>query len=727
MQTVAVAFIVIAVLLCAYAFVYRRAQASLSRNAVNQVEAHVSKGRAEIEAAMQSEIPKITRLLRRDPSVISLRSASSLSSVNYAQLITLRTSLQTILPSTALSDSCLTRLFLLFDAETPFICSTDGIYHDVGLAVRAGSIGVSGQTDETFLDFIRSHTSTIFHRHLTPVQPVRTLGATQQACFYIVKLSGAGKSDVYAVLQISVQSLFDTLLSGSGLGEPAALYNSNGDLLYEACPVPRDAKNGYYDRSQHTTFLRVSLDNLGAEAVVHVRDESVFRQIREFTYLLYLLLFLFIALLIMLFGLAIVSLIYPMQRINSRLEGHGHSSFDEFESEFQRISENLSQLKPALRTSLLDKLLHRDSLTPAERAALQTLPDLPVEAPCRMIVVGADAPAQDDSAASAGIEPILGEFFNASVMYPLSEYVFAILQAVPTQANEQALRETLDQILLTLQERMPSQVFAIGVSRVVTGANYIHSAFEESQAAFNEQLSLNQGGIRFYQEKTELDTYSVSLEELDHLFRLLNSGADESACGLFDEIVRREFGEDLQRFRDASICRQFFSDIRGILLRLSGQHDLSAIRFSLSDFPESKQFSHVLSLLRSSLYYAASMISGKQEASENDLARSIQLYLQEGYADPSLSLTFLADLFDMSESSMSRFFKAHMGTTFSAYLENIRLSEAEILLSSSMLPVKDISSMVGYTTTTTFYKAFRRKWGVSPTTYRENAQARAQG
>lgn len=63
----------------------------------------------------------------------------------------------------------------------------------------------------------------------------------------------------------------------------------------------------------------------------------------------------------------------------------------------------------------------------------------------------------------------------------------------------------------------------------------------------------------------------------------------------------------------------------------------------------------------------------------------------------------------MSESTMSCFFKAHMGITFSTHLGNMHLNEAETLLTSSVLSLKDISAIIGYTTSTTFYKAFRRK------------------
>ena len=87
-----------------------------------------------------------------------------------------------------------------------------------------------------------------------------------------------------------------------------------------------------------------------------------------------------------------------------------------------------------------------------------------------------------------------------------------------------------------------------------------------------------------------------------------------------------------------------------------------------------------------------------------------------------MPIASLAALFDMSESTLSRFFKARMGVTFSTYLESLRLTEAETLLASTELPVKDIVAMIGYTSTTTFHQAFRRKWGVSPSTHRDVTQ-----
>lgn len=234
-----------------------------------------------------------------------------------------------------------------------------------------------------------------------------------------------------------------------------------------------------------------------------------------------------------------------------------------------------------------------------------------------------------------------------------------------------------------------------------------------------EQRSWNQSGIRFHKKSTTQEAYHISLKELDQLYHLLCTGASEEAIRCFESIVDREFGNDFQYCRDQSVCLQFFSDIHGILLRLSSKFDLSAIRLSFISYQEEQQFSHILDSLRNALRYTASLASGKQEESESFLAQSISLYLQENYTDPSLSMASLSELFDMSESTMSRFFKAHMGVTFSTYLENMRLNEAETLLTSTDLSVKDISAMIGYTTPTTFYKAFRRKWGVSPSTHRE--------
>lgn len=724
-QAVVVTFLVVALFLSAYAFVYFRAQETLTSNALKQVDSHIRQSAEDIDSVAQKMISQFA-LLRNDPNVISLRTTASLSPEDYAKLLELKETLSAILPSTQSVSNPFKRLFLFFDTEQPFICCADGgIYHDLSLAVSSGSIGISGLDADAFLQVLRSHTSTEYIRHITPVYPAFINGTTEFSCFFIQPLGGKSRSKVYAVIQLSIDSLFDFLLNNAGLGACAGL-RCHGETLYETLPLPAAVHEPFYDTALNTTFLSVPLDRLSMQLFVHVSDESILHQIRDFTILFYLLLFFFLLLLGATLFLIFRSLVYPMQHLSRQLQSHGHSSFSTFESEFQRINENLSLLRPALRTSLLDKLFFRDYLTPAERAALRTIPELPPDGAFRVILIGTLPEQESLAACSADIEALLHQYFSSMVIHPIENGVFAILRGCTDTQSDSVLHEELEQILCALQELVHDQPLVISVSQCAPSTDFIHAAFEEALSVLHEQLSWNRSCIRFHQKSTEYDLYNVSLDELDSLYRLLDSGSDEEAIQLYDTIVEREFGSELQLYREHTVCQQFFSDIRGILLRLSSQHDLSAIRLSFIDYPQQQQYSHILTLLRHALHYAASLVSGKQEASENDLAQSIQLYLLENYANPALSLSILAERFDMSESSMSRFFKTHMGVTFSAYVENLRLTEAETLLSTSALSVKDVSILVGYTTTTTFYKAFRRKWGISPTTHRKIVQKNSE-
>ncbi len=97
-----------------------------------------------------------------------------------------------------------------------------------------------------------------------------------------------------------------------------------------------------------------------------------------------------------------------------------------------------------------------------------------------------------------------------------------------------------------------------------------------------------------------------------------------------------------------------------------------------------------------------------------EMTRELNAYLKQNYTDPDLSLSALSSIFHMTESSLSKFFKAKFGINFSTYLEKLRLNEAKSLLAATDLTVSEIANRVGYVNITTFYKAFKRKQGIPP-------------
>ena len=61
-----------------------------------------------------------------------------------------------------------------------------------------------------------------------------------------------------------------------------------------------------------------------------------------------------------------------------------------------------------------------------------------------------------------------------------------------------------------------------------------------------------------------------------------------------------------------------------------------------------------------------------------------------------------------------------MNINFSVYLEDLRLNEAARLIKEGNANVTDISLEVGYNNTTSFRRAFKKKFGVTPSAMSAN-------
>ena len=79
---------------------------------------------------------------------------------------------------------------------------------------------------------------------------------------------------------------------------------------------------------------------------------------------------------------------------------------------------------------------------------------------------------------------------------------------------------------------------------------------------------------------------------------------------------------------------------------------------------------------------------------------------------------FLRNLFYLTQ-----FLKDQTGKSFTEYVEELRLSRAMELLRGSELGITEISVQCGFSTQNTFYKAFRRRFGISPSAVRRGDNA----
>ncbi|MDY4969032.1 MAG: AraC family transcriptional regulator [Lachnospiraceae bacterium] len=88
-------------------------------------------------------------------------------------------------------------------------------------------------------------------------------------------------------------------------------------------------------------------------------------------------------------------------------------------------------------------------------------------------------------------------------------------------------------------------------------------------------------------------------------------------------------------------------------------------------------------------------------------------YVQEHYSEP-ISITQIAQLCHYSDSHFMKFFRTHMETSFTRYLNDYRLTIAHRLLGSSKNTILEIAQQCGFENLSYFNRLFKRKYGVTP-------------
>jgi AraC-like DNA-binding protein len=82
----------------------------------------------------------------------------------------------------------------------------------------------------------------------------------------------------------------------------------------------------------------------------------------------------------------------------------------------------------------------------------------------------------------------------------------------------------------------------------------------------------------------------------------------------------------------------------------------------------------------------------------------------------------LAAEFHLSTSYLQRLFKHETGVRLGEWLSEQRLQRAAYLLSSSYLSIKEITHAVGYEHTSSFIRAFERRFRQPPARYRKQSE-----
>ena len=118
------------------------------------------------------------------------------------------------------------------------------------------------------------------------------------------------------------------------------------------------------------------------------------------------------------------------------------------------------------------------------------------------------------------------------------------------------------------------------------------------------------------------------------------------------------------------------------------------------------------------LYEKECLSPQKKEADPRlEALKQVMIYIRDHYAS-KIYLKDLARIMNMNEQYFCRFFKKALGKSPIAYIKEVRIKEASLLLETTSDSIAEVALRCGFTTSGHFVTEFKKTMGVSPAKYR---------
>mgnify|MGYP001207974109 CR=1 FL=1 len=267
--------------------------------------------------------------------------------------------------------------------------------------------------------------------------------------------------------------------------------------------------------------------------------------------------------------------------------------------------------------------------------------------------------------------------------------------------------------------------FAVG--GLYANLDSVSRSYEEAKRTLEYMLWTNRNGtMRFDELPSENHTYYFPSDLEVRLGHLTKAGEQEAVGILLEELYHINF---VERNLSLPMLQIFVNEVWGNLIKIIPQvavegeealawinpYDGETARYAPSYEVLAKNYQFIVSRYREVCKY----VNEHKKSQNVELLEKVTALLHASYAQSHVSLDFVAEQLGISKGYLSQFFKEQTGVNFSDYLEDLRMTRAKELLAETDMPIHEIAERVGYNSSNTFCRAFKRINGVSASAFRQ--------
>lgn len=204
---------------------------------------------------------------------------------------------------------------------------------------------------------------------------------------------------------------------------------------------------------------------------------------------------------------------------------------------------------------------------------------------------------------------------------------------------------------------------------------------------------------------------AVGATDATRLREYLFSGCTEEAVALLDELFAVD-NLTMENFK------QDFYTVCSILSSAAEKVGCPEVLY-LCRYDATLTAQQMLSHLRDCCVEICSHVQFLKHSHNETLQKNVLNWMAQNFQNPEINAAMTAEQFHISKKYLSQFLKEQTGKSYTEYVEELRLNHAMKLLKTTELNITEISEQCGFSTANTFYKAFRRKYQLSPSAVRK--------
>ncbi|WP_081387824.1 MULTISPECIES: helix-turn-helix domain-containing protein [Paenibacillus] len=263
-----------------------------------------------------------------------------------------------------------------------------------------------------------------------------------------------------------------------------------------------------------------------------------------------------------------------------------------------------------------------------------------------------------------------------------------------------------------------------GFGDLFTEVTEVSLSYDQAKQALEYAVYMNKKGIIWSSEaQIENTTYYYPLDSEQRLISTIRAGELEEA----KRIVRAIIAQNMeQRELSIEMKHQLVGEMKGTFLKLLDQKafteysDIESVKRRVIDIGSSESLETIQNEFFDIMEELCGLIANKKKDIHIQIIKQIKDYTAKNYSDTELTLYRVAEQVERPEKYISQLFKEVTGVNFSDHLIKVRMDQAIILLKESGLTVDEIAVRVGYNSSHSFRRAFKRLMGVSPSAYRQS-------